>query len=56
MKKRKRGEEEVGVAGDQQALPPFEPSKARSLTKKGKSKNGRALQKAASHVSHKHKH
>ena len=56
MKKRKRGEKKAGEAGNQQALPPLEPSKAKSLTKKGKNKNGRALQKAAGHVSHKHKH
>jgi hypothetical protein len=56
MKKRKKREEKAGEARDQQALPPLEPSKAKSLTKRGKSKNGRALQKAAGHVSHKNKH
>jgi hypothetical protein len=55
MKKRKRGEEQAGEAGDQQALSPSEAPKAKA-PKKGKSKNGRALQKAAGHVSHKHKH
>ena len=55
MKKRKRGEEQAGEAGDQQALSPFEAPKAKA-PKKGKSKNGRALQKAAGHVSYKHKH
>uniref|UniRef100_A0A2N9HR10 Uncharacterized protein n=1 Tax=Fagus sylvatica TaxID=28930 RepID=A0A2N9HR10_FAGSY len=44
-----------GEAEDQQALSPSEPPKAKA-PKKGKSKNGRALQKAAGHVSHKHKH
>uniref|UniRef100_A0A2N9IWI5 Uncharacterized protein n=1 Tax=Fagus sylvatica TaxID=28930 RepID=A0A2N9IWI5_FAGSY len=38
MKKRKRGEEEADEAGDQQALPPLEPSKAKSLTKKERAK------------------
>ena len=55
MKKRKRGEKQAGEAEDQQALSPFETPKSKA-SKKGKSKNGRAVQKAAGHVSHKHKH
>ena len=56
MRKGKRGEEEVAEAKGQQALPLSEPSKAKTPSKKGKNKNGRALQKATGHVSHKHKH
>jgi hypothetical protein len=55
MKKRKRGEKQAGEAENQQALSPFETPKSKA-PKKGKSKNGRAVQKAAGHVSHKHKH
>ncbi len=56
MKKRKMGEEGDDEVGEQQVLPPIEPSKAKSPSQKGKSKNGRALQKAAGYVSHKSKH
>ncbi len=55
-KKRKReggGDDEVG---EQEALPPTEPLKTKSLSKKGKSKNDRALHKATGHVSHKRKY
>ena len=55
IKKRKRGEEQTSEAGGQQALSPSEVPKAKD-PKKGKSKNGRALQKAAGLVSHKHRH
>ena len=55
MRKRKRGEEQANEVGDQQPLSPSEAPKAKA-SKKGKSKNGQALQKAAGHVSHKHKH
>ena len=50
------GEEGYDEVGEQQVLPPTEPSKVKSPSQKGKSKNGRALQKAAGHVSHKSKH
>lgn len=56
MKKRKREEERDNEVGEQQTFPPTEPSKAKSPSKKRKSKNGRALQKTAGHVSHKRKH
>ena len=56
MRKRKRGEEEDDEVGEQQELPPTEPLKTKSSSKKGKSKMARALQKAADHVSHKNKH
>ena len=56
MKRKKGGEQRANEAEDQQALPLSEPSKAKSPSKKGKSKNGRAFQKAAGHVSHKRKH
>ena len=55
MKKRKMGEKHAGEAEDRQTLSPFETLKSKAL-KKGKSKKGRAVQKAAGHVSHKHKH
>ena len=53
---KKREEEEGDEVGKQQALPLTEPSKAKTPQTKGKSKNGRALQKATGHISHKHKH
>ena len=56
MKKRKKEEEWDDEVGEQQALPPTEPLKTKSPSKKGKSKNGRALQKAVGHISHKRKH
>ena len=56
MRKRKRGEEEVDEAEDQQALPSSKLPKVKTPPKKRKGKSGRALQKAAGHVSHKHKH
>jgi hypothetical protein len=56
MKKRKRGEDRDDEVGEQQVLPPTESSKAKFLSQKGKNKNGRALQKATGHVSHKRKH
>ena len=40
MKKRKRGEDGDDEVGKQQVLPPIEFSKAKSPSKKGKSKNG----------------
>ena len=40
MKKRKRGEDGDDEVGEQQVLPPIESSKAKSPSKKGKSKNG----------------
>ena len=55
MRKRKIGGEEDNE-GEAQELPPIEPLKTKSPSKKGKSKSARALQKAASHVSHKRKH
>uniref|UniRef100_A0A2N9JBB6 Uncharacterized protein n=1 Tax=Fagus sylvatica TaxID=28930 RepID=A0A2N9JBB6_FAGSY len=55
MRRRKRGEEKADKAGDQQPLSPSETPKAKA-PKKRKSKNGRARQKVAGHVSHKHKH
>ena len=56
MKKRKKEEEWDDEVGEQQALPLTEPPKAKSPSKRGKNKNGRALQKAVGHVSHKRKH
>jgi hypothetical protein len=56
MKKRKLAEEGDDEVGEQQVLPPTEPLKTKSPSKKGKSKSGRALQKAIGHVSHKRKH
>ena len=56
MKKRKLAEEGDDEVGEQQVLPPIEPLKTKSPSKKGKSKSDRALQKAAGHVSHKRKH
>jgi hypothetical protein len=38
MRKRKRGEEEDDEVGEQQELPPTEPLKTKSPSKKGKSK------------------
>uniref|UniRef100_A0A2N9FBA7 Uncharacterized protein n=1 Tax=Fagus sylvatica TaxID=28930 RepID=A0A2N9FBA7_FAGSY len=55
MRKRKIGREEDNE-GEAQELPPIEPFKTKSPSKKGKSKLARALQKAAGHVSHKRKH
>ena len=37
-------------------MPPTEPPKAKSPSRRGKNKNGRALQKTVGHVSHKRKH
>ena len=56
MKKRKLAEEGDDEVGEQQVLPPTEPLKTKSPSKKGKSKSGRALQKAAGHISHEWKH
>ena len=56
MKKRKLAEEGDDEVGEQQVLPPIEPLKTKSPSKKGKSKSGRAFQKAAGNVSHKRKH
>ena len=55
MKKRRKGEEEAGVAKEQQALIHTEPSATKSLSKKGKGKDSRTPQKAVGHVSHKRK-
>uniref|UniRef100_A0A2N9GL39 Uncharacterized protein n=1 Tax=Fagus sylvatica TaxID=28930 RepID=A0A2N9GL39_FAGSY len=56
MKKRKKGEEGVEGAREQQALVQTESSVTKSSSKKGKGKNSRAPQKATGHVSHKRKH
>uniref|UniRef100_A0A2N9GKM3 Uncharacterized protein n=1 Tax=Fagus sylvatica TaxID=28930 RepID=A0A2N9GKM3_FAGSY len=56
MKKRKKGEEEAEAVKEQQDLIQAEPSVTKSLSKKGKGKDSRTPQKAASHVSHKRKH
>ena len=56
MKKRKKGEEGVDEAREQQALVQTEPSVTKSPSKKGKGKKSRAPQKATDHVSHKRKH
>jgi hypothetical protein len=56
MKKRKKGEEGVEGAREQQALVQTESSVTKSPSKKGKGKNSRAPQKATGHVSHKRKH
>jgi hypothetical protein len=50
MRKRKRGGEDEDEDEDQRELPLTEPLKTKSLSKQGKSKSARALQKAASHV------
>ena len=55
-KKRKRGEEDGDKDEEQPKLPSTEPLKAKSPSKKSKSKSNRALQKAAGHVSHRRKH
>uniref|UniRef100_A0A2N9G3B9 Uncharacterized protein n=1 Tax=Fagus sylvatica TaxID=28930 RepID=A0A2N9G3B9_FAGSY len=54
-KKRKRGEEQSDDAGGQEGSSPSQPPKAKA-PKKGKSKNDRALQKAAGQVPQRHKH
>uniref|UniRef100_A0A2N9IA75 Uncharacterized protein n=1 Tax=Fagus sylvatica TaxID=28930 RepID=A0A2N9IA75_FAGSY len=56
MKKRKKGEEEAEAVKDQQDLIQAEPSATKSSSKKGKGKDSRTPQKAAGHISHKHKH
>jgi hypothetical protein len=55
-KKRKKGEEEDGEDENQQELPLIEPLKAKSPSKRSKSKSTRALQKAAGHIPYKQKH
>jgi hypothetical protein len=56
MKKRKKGEEGAEVARERQVLIQTEPSVTKFPSKKGKSKNSQASQKATGHVSHKRKH
>jgi hypothetical protein len=55
-KKRKRGEKDGDEDEQQPELSPTEPLKAKSPSKKGKSKSNRAFQKAAGHASHRRKH
>ena len=56
MRKRKREGEKDDEVREQQELPPTEPLKNKSPSKKWKSRTARALQKAVGHVSHKNKH
>jgi hypothetical protein len=54
-KKRKRGEEQSDDVGGPEGSSPSRLPKAKT-PKKGKSKNDRALQKAAGQVSQRHRH
>ena len=56
MRKRKKGMEEDDEEEEGQELPPTEPLRKKSPSKKGKNKLARTFQKAARQISQKHKH